>query len=192
MFQRDSGLVRVQSWVLESWGGRCLQWGSKTPRGSEFKILEVFQLYKFLFFSAEKCIINSKQTSHKTHIQVGEHSLIQAIPLLWSPHQLNFLPLNVVHICATIYYQYFWTVKSVCHTELCNSELSCVEWLAQRNISGGKRCATDSDMWQRRMSTATTPMTLSLKESFCISWHLTVSAQRSQQHGPISLSPTPT
>lgn len=29
---------------------------------------------------------------HKAHTWVGEHNLTQAVPLLWSPHKVNFLP----------------------------------------------------------------------------------------------------
>ena len=65
--------------------------------------------------------------------------------------------LGVIHSCGKIHYQYCWTVKSVCHSELCSSELSCVEWLVQHNVSGGKRFAVDGDMRQRAVSTAAPP-----------------------------------
>ena len=92
---------------------------------------------------------------------------------LWGTREVSLSTelssLDVIYSCGKIHYQYFWTVKSVCHSELCSSELACVEWLVQHNISGGKRFAVDGDMWQRAVSTAAPPVTSSLKESVCIS-----------------------
>lgn len=83
-------------------------------------------------------------------------------------------------------------VQPVCHSELCSSELSCVEWLVQHDISRGKRFAVDGDMWQRAVSTAATPVTPSRKESVCISAIYLSQPDRRRKYGPVSLRPTPT
>lgn len=83
--------------------------------------------------------MNCKQTFWWKLMKVGEYTLTWALPLLWSPISWTsfpgmwFTPVEIYIVC------YIWTVKSVCHAELSNSELSCVEWLVQHNISGGKR-----------------------------------------------------
>lgn len=83
--------------------------------------------------------MNCKQTFWWKLMKVGEYTLTWALPLLWSPISWTSFP-GMWFTPVEIYIVYYiWTVKSVCHAELSNSELSCVEWLVQHNISSGKR-----------------------------------------------------
>lgn len=82
------------------------------------------------------------------------------------------------------------TVQPVCRSELCSSELSCVEWLVQHDISRGK-----DSLWTvtRGKSSVDSRYSVTVPQSRSASLPFTwPSPTGGTNTGPVSLRPTPT